>query len=1155
MVNMNMIVNASDLVGYEAENKKSKENSRKEVLAKLVAAWESKNSKAAKKFGTLGFLAVSLAACNNDDDDSASADLAAQLAAAQAAQAAAETAQAAAEAAQAAVEASSAAAAAAPVAAPITSLTTSIDTVVPAATGDSLVAGLTAGVQTWQSLDTIDMGAGVDTLVAFVNAGITPNISNVENLNLSASVTANLTVDLSTTSGVTGVTNTGSSVLMIVTGMDAGTTAAVTNSTLGSTFGFKAAQMLGTADEATITLSNVTGANLNTVTTGAGVEIVNLVSAGGVTNNFDPAFTGNTLNISGATSVTLNGAVNTALTTIDASAASGIVTLTSDATAANSYSGSQGVDNLTLTGTTANTISTVSTNAGNDVITFSAELDGASLLTAAAGTNDVIDGGDGTDTLVGIIGDLAGLTNTATSPSVITNIETVRVSDAILANTLTVGSVQTTGITTVDLDASSGAGGATIYMGSGTKNVTIGDDLDAGLTIGDDAIATTNVTTDDVLNVSSSATLAENLAGGDYINAQALNINGFETVNFDTTVPGANALNAVTGGVDFGIITMTPDTGGTRTVNFTGTGKADVNGAITADTIDFSGMAARTTAAAGSTVNMQAAAVAPGALTTNTLTLTGSPGSDVLVGDTNNPNIITTAGGTNTITGGSNAAGDTITGGSGADTINGGGGNDTLTGNGGADIITGAAGNDTITGGDGDDVINAEAGTDYVDGGAGNDTVTIDTITDINNTDTYIGGAGTNDTMVFSVAIVDDAANFSRISEFEHLSFTPATAHTLTMSNFTNNAFTKVTYGDAGGGGADMILNNVPASVTTMGISSGAAADDIRFDRLVDNTAAAGGDSLTIAYDATMGSITVADLRIDDEEYVTVTTGGTDGLDDLLVTGVGAATDLVSLTITGAGDFKIAGNLPGAAVATVDASGSTGAVEVHASNSTVAVTMTAGSGGLEGTGNVRGDTLTGGSGIDVLIGGSGDDTITGGAGADTNLDGGLDNDTIDGGAGADTIRGDGGTDVMTGGDSTSQDDFVISDAAMQAATVAASGITAATFDTITDFVTGVDKLEIEGVTAGKLITVNEATLHDGAGYANFAAVLAHADNAMAALDNITNVQMYYNAFGSGDAYIFIDENVNGNFAVADLDSGVILTGINLATELAISDIV
>ena len=94
---MNMIVNASDLVGYEAENKKSKESARKEVLAKLVAAWEGKNSRSAKKFGTLGLLAVSLAACNSDDDDGASADLAAQLAAAQAAQAAAETAQAAAD--------------------------------------------------------------------------------------------------------------------------------------------------------------------------------------------------------------------------------------------------------------------------------------------------------------------------------------------------------------------------------------------------------------------------------------------------------------------------------------------------------------------------------------------------------------------------------------------------------------------------------------------------------------------------------------------------------------------------------------------------------------------------------------------------------------------------------------------------------------------------------------------------------------------------------------------------------------------------------------------------------------------------------------------------------------------------------------------------
>ena len=127
---MNMIVNASDLVGYEAENKKSKESARKEVLAKLVAVWEGKNSRSAKKFGTLGLLAVSLAACNSDDDDTSAletqvSDLTAQLAAANAATAAAEAAS------------GSGSAATATVA----SLTTGIDTATSTSGDDSINAG------------------------------------------------------------------------------------------------------------------------------------------------------------------------------------------------------------------------------------------------------------------------------------------------------------------------------------------------------------------------------------------------------------------------------------------------------------------------------------------------------------------------------------------------------------------------------------------------------------------------------------------------------------------------------------------------------------------------------------------------------------------------------------------------------------------------------------------------------------------------------------------------------------------------------------------------------------------------------------------------------------------------------------------------------
>ena len=63
---MNMIVNKSDLVGYEAVETKA---AKKEALAKLVAAWESKQAQNARRFGGLGFLAVSLAACNSSDDD------------------------------------------------------------------------------------------------------------------------------------------------------------------------------------------------------------------------------------------------------------------------------------------------------------------------------------------------------------------------------------------------------------------------------------------------------------------------------------------------------------------------------------------------------------------------------------------------------------------------------------------------------------------------------------------------------------------------------------------------------------------------------------------------------------------------------------------------------------------------------------------------------------------------------------------------------------------------------------------------------------------------------------------------------------------------------------------------------------------------------
>jgi len=107
---MNMIVSTSELVGYEAETKATKASGT-QALAKLISNWERKQA-SAKKVGGLGLLAISLAACNSDDDSTSDADAAA-LAAVQAQLTAALAAQATAEAAQLAAEATAAEATAA----------------------------------------------------------------------------------------------------------------------------------------------------------------------------------------------------------------------------------------------------------------------------------------------------------------------------------------------------------------------------------------------------------------------------------------------------------------------------------------------------------------------------------------------------------------------------------------------------------------------------------------------------------------------------------------------------------------------------------------------------------------------------------------------------------------------------------------------------------------------------------------------------------------------------------------------------------------------------------------------------------------------------------------------------------------------------------
>ncbi len=104
-------------------------------------------------------------------------------------------------------------------------------------------------------------------------------------------------------------------------------------------------------------------------------------------------------------------------------------------------------------------------------------------------------------------------------------------------------------------------------------------------------------------------------------------------------------------------------------------------------------------------------------------------------------------------------------------------------------------------------------------------------------------------------------------------------------------------------------------------------------------------------------------------------------------------------------------------------------------------------------GNDAANTLTGNAGNDTLYGGSGDDHLLGGQGADS-LNGGAGNDVIDGGAGADKLKGGSGADV-----------FVFT--TLQDSSKAAP-------DTVYDFQTGVDHLDLTAIDANTQMAGNQA---------------------------------------------------------------------------------
>lgn len=110
------------------------------------------------------------------------------------------------------------------------------------------------------------------------------------------------------------------------------------------------------------------------------------------------------------------------------------------------------------------------------------------------------------------------------------------------------------------------------------------------------------------------------------------------------------------------------------------------------------------------------------------------------------------------------------------------------------------------------------------------------------------------------------------------------------------------------------------------------------------------------------------------------------------------------------------------------------------------------------TGNAAANRISGLGGNDSLRGGAGDDTIDGGTGDDT-IGGDAGNDRLTGGDGADRLTGGAGADILTGG--AGADVFIFS---------SISHSRGATVDTITDFQSGIDDIDLRGIDANTALS-------------------------------------------------------------------------------------
>lgn len=585
-------------------------------------------------------------------------------------------------------------------------LTTGTDAITGTSGNDTITAGALApdgvtAAATLNALDTIDGGAGVDTLVIDATGNknaVTGTIKNIENLTFvggGSAINGDNAIDLTSFSGTFKLQQTADTAVavnkvtsqtLVLDRVADGTTLTATYAAAQTSASLQAAAVVADAQFdvsgaalATVSLSidstdtdNTKAVTIDDVNgTADTVKTFNIAASGksGVVVTSDAA---ETINVTGAGFVDLTGST-AAIKTLTAGDG-GVKFSNAGSNVAFTATTGAGKDDLTVVGAK---VTSVSTGAGDDTVTESVSgLAATSKVDLGAGNDTyvvvaaptagaTIDGGADTDTLQmteALADKAAGLSANDAFSKVISNFEklsltTVTGSKTVnLANLDNISYVKTTAATALTLENLASNG--TVELTAATNVVTAGvKDAAAG--------------TADVLNVVLTNSTAGVVAYGKVVAADV------ETVNITTNDTGTAANTAAT--IDTFTLEATKATkvvvSGNNGLTLTNTGNVKI---VEFDASGVVGNGTDDTAA-----NLKVTFTSANTTATDTVKITGGAGNDVLTGNA----------GLDTIVGG--AGNDTITGGAEVDTLTGGAGNDTFVYNAASDSTL--AKMDTIT--------------------------------------------------------------------------------------------------------------------------------------------------------------------------------------------------------------------------------------------------------------------------------------------------------------------------------------------------------------------------------------------------------------------------------------------------------------------------